>query len=74
MGAAAAPGETVKDVLFFATQRAQPRVCQGLRRHVHCKAAADGGSSRCPTAVSRCKVCGTLQGGPPLIRIEWFSL
>lgn len=74
MGAAAAPGETVKDVLFFATQRAQPRVWQGLQRHVHCKAAAGGGSSRCPTAVSRCTVCGTPQDGPLLIRIEWYSL
>lgn len=65
MGTAAAPGETVKDVLFFVTQRAQPHDCQGLRRHVHCKAAADGGSSRYPTAVSRCTVCGMRTGWAP---------
>lgn len=62
MGTAAAPGETVKDGLFFVTQRAQPCVCQGLRRHIHCKAAADGGRGRYPTAVSRCTVCGTCPG------------
>lgn len=59
MGTGAAPGETVKDGLFFVTQRAQPRVCQGLQCRVHCKAAADGGRGRHPTAVSRCTVCGS---------------